>query len=82
MKGQRQLVWSRGLKAAVGIEELSDEEIAKQETERADDQIPVQMSAWRYVLGNDARWELTHAAQVGGTPEVERLLRLLGWKPS
>ena len=82
MKGQRQLVWSRGLKAAVGVDDISDEDIAQQETERADDQIPVPNSAWRYVLANDARWEVTHAAQVGGIPEVERLLRLLGWKPT
>ena len=33
MKGQRQLVWSRGLKALLGVDEVTDEQAA-QETER------------------------------------------------
>jgi hypothetical protein len=79
MKGQRQLVWSRGLKAAVGIAEKSDEEIAAEDVAQADDRIPVAAPAWKVVLGNDARWELTHAAKTGGTPAVRELLILLGW---
>ena len=80
MKGQRQLVWSRGLKAAVGIEERSDEEVAAEETEHAADRIPLTRAAWRVVLGNDARWEVLNAARVGGVPAVNELLTLLGYK--
>lgn len=80
MKGQQQLVWSRGLKAAVGVSEKSDEELAAEEVAKVDDRIEVTPGAWRVVLGNDARWELTHAAKVGGAPAVAELLTLLGYE--
>lgn len=80
MKGQRQLVWSRGLKAEVGIAEKTDEEIASEEVAKADDSIPVTPTAWRFVLGNDARWELLHAAETGGRPAVDEFLTLLGYE--
>lgn len=80
MKGSRQLIWSRGLKAAVGVVEKSDEEIAQEEVAKVSDQIPVADRAWRVVLGNDARWELTHAAKTGGRPAVDEFLTLLGWR--
>ena len=79
MKGQRQLVWSRGLKDAVGIDDKTDEEIAQEESAKVDDRIPVSPGAWRFVLGNDARWELTHAAKTGGAPAVSEYLILLGY---
>jgi hypothetical protein len=79
MKGQRQLVWSRGLKAAVGVAELTDEEVAQQETEKADAVISIPLPAWRVILGNDARCEILHAARIGGEPEIFKLLRLLGY---
>lgn len=79
MKGQRQLVWSRGLKDAVGIEEKTDEQIAEEEVAKVDDRIPVSPCAWRVVLGNDARWELTHAAKTGGALAVREFLTSLGW---
>jgi len=80
MKGSRQLIWSRGLKAAVGVVEKSDEEIAREEVAKVVDQIPVPDRAWRVVLGNDARWELTYAAKSGGAPAVAEFLILLGYK--
>jgi hypothetical protein len=79
MKGQRQLVWSRGLKAAVGVVEKTDDEIAQEEVSKVDDQIHILPDAWLYVVGNDARWELTWAAKVGGAPEVYKFLSLLGY---
>nr|CRY97649.1 hypothetical protein [uncultured prokaryote] len=81
MKGGRQLVWSRRLKAAVGVSEKSDEEIAQEEAAQVDDRIALSVDAWRFVLGNDARWELTEAAKSGGVVEVEEFLRLLGYQP-
>jgi len=79
MKGARQLVWSRGLKAQVGIEEKTDEQIATEQTANVQDQIPIHSEAWRYVVCNDARFELTHAAKHGGAPAVARFLELLGY---
>ena len=78
MKGQRQLVWSRGLKAAVGIEDKTDDEIAAEETEIAAAIIPITRAQWRVVVGNDARWELLHAAKTGGATGVADLLLILG----
>lgn len=80
MKGQRQLIWSRGLKAAVGIDEKTDEEVAKEETAKVTDFIPVTPSAWEVVLGNDARWELLNAAAQGGASGVAEFLTLLGYE--
>jgi hypothetical protein len=78
MKNQRQLVWSRGLKAAVGIVEKTDEQIAQEESAHLANRIPISPPAWRLVLANDARWELTHAAKVGGETGVAGYLALLG----
>lgn len=80
MKGGRQLVWSRGLKAAVGVTDKSDQELAAEDTARALDRIPISFQAWRYVLGNDARWELTREAKLGGAPAVSEFLILLGYE--
>lgn len=79
MKGQRQLVWSRGLKAAVGVEERTDEELAAEEVAQVEDRIPIPIAAWRVVVGNDARWEVLAAAQVSGATGVRDYLALLGW---
>lgn len=79
MKGQRQLVWSRGLKSAVGVSEKSDEEIAQEETSKVDDRIPITPNAWRYVIGNDARCEVLQAAKDSGSSGVGALIRLLGY---
>ena len=79
MKGQRQLVWSRGLKAACGLEEKSDEEVAAEECTKAVARIPVANQAWQVVLANDARWELTHAAKIGGALGVAMFLHKLGY---
>ena len=81
MKGQRQLVWSRGLKAEVGIVEKTDVELAAEEVAKVEDSIDITPAAWRFVIGNDARWELVHAAESTGRKGVRELLNLLGWVP-
>lgn len=84
MKGQRQLVWSRGLKAAVGIAEKSDGELVQEESEKVAAAIPLTRDQWRVVLGNDARWEMLEAARAGGADQVHALLLVLnpaGGKP-
>lgn len=80
MKGSRQLIWSRGLKDAVGVDDKTDDEIAREEVAKVVDQIPVTDRAWRFVLGNDARWELTREAKLGGAPAVAEFLILLGYE--
>lgn len=78
MKGRRQLFWSPGLKRKVGVVEKSDEEVAQEETEKAREVCTLTPKAWRVVRGNDARAELLDAAERGGEPGVEALLRSLG----
>lgn len=77
MKGAAQLYWSRGLKALVGVDEISDEAIA----ERADDEavllgrlLPAQ---WEVVLRAGARAQLLDAAELGGWEAVLALLTAL-----
>lgn len=79
MKGQQQLVWSRGLKSAVGIEEKTDEQIAAEEVVKVNARIPLDAQAWRVVLASDMRWELTQAAKIGGAVAVGMFLTRLGY---
>ena len=79
MKGQRQLVWSRGLKQAVGVEEKTDDEIAAEEVAQVEDRIAIPAAAWRVIIGNDARWEILAAAQAKGCTGVRDYLAMLGW---
>lgn len=70
MKGKRQLVWSPGLKARVGIEDRSDEELADQ---LAEPSVPVCLFdtfSWRRVLVNHQRAQLLATAERGGAAAV------------
>lgn len=78
MKGQRQLYWSARLKDLVGVEEVTDEELAEQQIEKAELLGLLTPEQWRNVRGNDARAELLDAAELGGWPAVLSLLRSLG----
>ncbi len=77
MKGQQQLIWSRGLKHAVGVVEKTDEEIAAEESETVDDRIPLGLEEWALVRMCDARYDLVLAATVGGVGGVVQALREL-----
>jgi len=69
-KGRRQLVWSRGLKARFGVDEVEDEDAA---AEGAADEAPT-IETLRVWLGSSLRWRdarrrrcaLTDAAEGGG----------------
>lgn len=80
MKGARQLFWSPGLKARVGITDVSDEELAEVETEQAEVLGLLTADQWRYVRGNDARAELLDVAESTGWHGVQDLLRSLGYE--
>jgi hypothetical protein len=73
-KGARQLVWSRGLKARLGVVEMSDEEIALDEREPADLLAELTLEEWRHVMGLDLRAELLNVASAG---DVTKLLEWL-----
>lgn len=78
MHGSRQLFWSPGLKALVGVNEVSDEELAKRQDDKAYLLGFLSAEQWRFVRGNDARAELLDAAESGGMQAVQALLLALG----
>lgn len=78
-KGERQLRWSNGLRARLGLEkEKTDEEIAIEQEEIAVVLSSLTTGAWRIVLANDARGELLEVAARGDPAQVEAFLVQLG----
>lgn len=75
MKGKRQLFWSHGLKARVGLQEKSDLQLA--------DEIPTMplclfdAGHWHRVLAKRQRAQLLIAAERGGAPAVRDFLERL-----
>lgn len=81
MKGSKQLVWSKGLRAALGLvqEEKTDDELAQEVTEIGDQLMAaLSWSQWKIVLANDARAELLNIADSGDVHQVNAFLSLLG----
>lgn len=81
MKGRRQLFWSAGLKDRVGLNEVSDEELAEQERDSADLLGLLDQRQWRLVREAGQRAQLLDAAEVGGWPAVLALLSGLSGTP-
>ncbi len=79
-KGRKQLVWSKGLRALLGlvVEEKSDQEIVEEIVEDAVILAQLDMAAWRVVLANDARGELLEVASSGDADKVWLFLGSLG----
>ncbi|MFN9774970.1 MAG: protein rep [Burkholderiales bacterium] len=77
MRGRRQLFWSHGLKAEVGVDEVSDEAIAEQDRETADEVCRLDADDWRCVLAAEARSRVLDAAENGGRAAVKQLVALL-----
>jgi hypothetical protein len=81
MKGRKQLVWSRGLRAALGLvkPELSDEELAQEKTSKGDALLArLEFWQWKIILANDARGELLQVADSGDPEKVLTFLADLG----
>lgn len=73
--GKRQQVWSNGLKALIGIEEIEDEEAAEGEeyTEEKDELIASwPRKTWKLIRKH--RGDLLTAAERGGAEEVQKVL--------
>jgi len=78
-KGQRQLVWSKRLRAMLKLgQEKSDDEIAKETREDAVLLARLTLGMWRVVLGNDARGELLEIAHAGDAGKVFEFLQSIG----
>lgn len=73
-KGKRQLSWSRGLKARLGIDDVSDEELSERLEEQAVLLGLLNVDQWRDVLITDSRATVLEIASKAGWPEVLRYL--------
>jgi hypothetical protein len=82
-KGRKQLVWSRGLRALLGLVEAekTDEELAAEQEEVAIVLAQLSLQDWRVVLGNDAVADLQVVGGSGDGEAVARFLSALGVKP-
>ena len=68
--GRAQLVWSRGLKAAVGVANVTDEQLADSTDDITSVIAEVSRKAWEHVLDEGAEAVLLHVATVGGFDAV------------
>lgn len=75
MRGKRQLFWSRGLKALTGVEDKTDEELAEEERDEADFLGGLDLMDWRRIREAGKRAEVLDAAETGGWPAVQAILR-------
>jgi len=81
--GKAQLYWSKGLKAALGVGEVGNEEIAATPEFRCNETvIKLDDEQWRLILSRNARWHALVAAAKDGRLGVLALLRdLTDMKP-
>lgn len=77
MRGKAQIFWSHGLKALVGLDDLSDETLAEQEREDADQLGQLEHEDWVTVRQAGARAAVLDAAEGGGWPAVQALIEAL-----
>lgn len=63
-KGMRQLTWSRGLKAAAGVDDVTDEELAEREEPGVTFAV-LPRATWRRVH-REGQWHLLNATDAGG----------------
>jgi hypothetical protein len=78
-KGKRQLVWSRGLRHALGLdEEKTDEELAGIADEPSVLLATLSLEQWRAVLEKDLRGELLKVADSGNAGKVQVFVESLG----
>lgn len=74
-KGKRQLVWSDGLRARLGLdEEKTDEELATEQREEAVILARLDKQQWTQVLKNDIRAEVLQAAAGGDQMALKQFL--------
>lgn len=77
--GARQCFWSPGLKQAFGIGDLSDEQLAEQENDRAQLVATIHKEVWKKLLKQpfDSRPVILRLAETGGKEAIENFLSSL-----
>ena len=74
MRGKPQLFWSHGLKAEVGLDEKTDEELALEQTDAADLLSRLTPHHWKIILRNKARATILDIAEAEGAAGIDRWL--------
>lgn len=74
IKGKSVIRWSQGLKGRVGVDDLTDEELARREDDKADLLALLSMSDWRCVIAHDARSYILDIAESEGLAGVRKWL--------
>lgn len=77
MRGKRQLFWSHGLKDLVGVDDLTDEEIAAKQDDKADLLGLITVQQWRWIRKAGLRAEVLDAAELSGWRGVEAIINCL-----
>jgi hypothetical protein len=72
-KGKSQLFWSHGLKARFELEDVTDDELAAEQDDRAAVLGTIELDDWKRILKADVRGEILELARHGWEP-VERFL--------
>lgn len=76
MKGKRQLFWSAGLKARVGVIEQSDEDVAEEQRDAADLLGHLEIEQWKLIRQAGLRAKVLDLAESnGGWVAIQHLLR-------
>lgn len=75
MKGKRQLFWSHGFKALVGIEDRTDEELVEEERDSADCLGLITNHHWKLIRAARMRGQVLNAAEREGWPGVLEVIR-------
>lgn len=81
MRGKRQLFWSHGLKELVGVDDLTDEEIAAKQDDKADLLGLITPLQWSWVRKAGLRAEVLDAAELSGWIGVEAIINCLYERP-
>ena len=77
MRGKRQLFWSHGLKELVGLDEVTDEELAAAQEDKADFLGFITAQQWRWIRKAGLRAQVLDAAELSGWLGVEAILNCL-----
>lgn len=75
MKGKRQLFWSHGFKALVGIEDRTDEELVEEERDHSDCLGLIANRHWKLIRAARMRAQVLNAAETDGWPGVLEIIR-------
>lgn len=80
-KGKAQMFWSKGLKAAVGIDEKTDEELAAEPEEDAEVIAVFDSTQWNHVLAAAAQSDILDEAEEGGWQAIADWFEYHGLSP-